>query len=690
MSNVPTLKPGLEINGFTLEEEIGAGGMACVFRARQQSLDRTVAMKFMRPELADDNSGFAERFDREARLLARLSHPNLVSVYDRGAWEGHYYIVMEYVRGQNLLQLVRSIDLGPGHAMYLLSRIAQGIEFMHGNGVIHRDIKPSNILITLDGQVKVADFGLANIVAGEGDDLATAPDRLTETNMAMGTINYMAPEQALNAARVDRRADVYSLAVVAYYVLTRQIPVGDFPTPSAARPYLSAPVDAVIERGMARRPSDRYATALEFSRDLIAALRPAGVDIGLAIDSLADGSLPFWEKPDPILEAMGARGRSAPAVTTNLGAASRGGDRARAIPDSAPTELDATGRDLSRRPRPRTAGGLGFLTAMVATLALAAGGYYVFAVLPSRHVADAGDARIIGPPTPATPAPTPAPTASPTPSSTPMPLPSSTPTPTPPPEPEPTPAPQPTPQPTPDPRDQMVALPAGFATIGDDGGRFNAPAREVYLPAFLLDPTEVTNAQYAEFVAATGHPAPPHWGGSLPDRRQAGLPVVNVSFDDARAFAAWAGKRLPTAEEWAYAAGANDRRVFPWGDTRTHSANIGTAQVLPAEAARGDIVEWGGAEQAATGVARPSRLLHLAGNVAEWTDSPFVRPPGSPLGEATFPGSHVIVKGAAADIPLTDATGMIESARISSRIAAPTAPEFHADWIGFRCAADPQ
>jgi serine/threonine protein kinase len=299
------LETGQILNGYELQESIGVGGMATVFRARQISLDRTVALKFMRADVAASNqAAFSERFDREARLLGKLNHPNIVSVFDRGSWRGIFYIVMEFVEGQTLLQLCRERQLGPAQLIYLIGNVGRGIEYMHGHGIIHRDIKPSNILITQRGAVKVADFGLANIVAGNGGERqGDDANRLTAANMAMGTLNFMAPEQAISAADVDQRADVYSLAVTFYFAMTAKVPAGDFKPVSQLRPKFPPAIDKAIEKGMARRPSERFQSASELCQALQAALKPAGYDLTATLEGYAEGSKPFYDMRDPLLDA---------------------------------------------------------------------------------------------------------------------------------------------------------------------------------------------------------------------------------------------------------------------------------------------------------------------------------------------------------------------------------------------------
>jgi tetratricopeptide (TPR) repeat protein/predicted Ser/Thr protein kinase len=231
-------------------ELLGMGGMGMVYKARQPQLDRLVALKILPVESAPHPS-FAERFNREARALAKLNHPGIVAVYDFGRTSQYFYFVMEYVDGMNLRQLLQSQPIEPRQALELVTQICTALQFAHDEGVVHRDIKPENILLNKKGQVKIADFGLAKL-------LGTVPDTaLTMSQAAMGTLNYMAPEQRQNAQGVDHRADIYSLGVVFYEMLTGEVPMGRFEAPSK-RVQMDVRLDEVVLRALEREPARRY------------------------------------------------------------------------------------------------------------------------------------------------------------------------------------------------------------------------------------------------------------------------------------------------------------------------------------------------------------------------------------------------------------------------------------------------
>jgi serine/threonine protein kinase len=186
-------------------EQIGIGGMGVVYKARQPELDRFVALKILIPKDPQD-PGFAERFSREARALARLTHPNIVAVYDFGRVDALHYFLMEYVDGPNLRDVEKAGEMTPREALQIIPQVCEALQFAHGAGVVHRDIKPENILLDRKGRVKIADFGLAKIQGNESSD-----PHLTLPGHLMGTPHYMAPEQVEHPRDVDHRADIYSL-----------------------------------------------------------------------------------------------------------------------------------------------------------------------------------------------------------------------------------------------------------------------------------------------------------------------------------------------------------------------------------------------------------------------------------------------------------------------------------------------
>lgn len=236
-------------------ECIGRGGMGIVYKAFQPHLGRQVALKLLDPGLHADPD-FAERFAREARFLGRLAHPNIVGVHDFGETAGYFWLMMEYVDGVNLRQAMRAGRFSPEQALAIIPEICTALQFAHDQGVLHRDIKPENILMDTQGHVKIADFGIARLLDGESDFA------LTQTGAALGSAAYIAPEQIESPHDVDHRADIYSLGVVFYEMLTGELPLGRFPAPSeksASDPGL----DEVVFRALEKEREKRFQSADE-------------------------------------------------------------------------------------------------------------------------------------------------------------------------------------------------------------------------------------------------------------------------------------------------------------------------------------------------------------------------------------------------------------------------------------------
>lgn len=252
-----------EIPGYELLEVLGRGGMGEVWRARQASLGRSVAVKILPPKLAKD-AEFVARFDKEATALASLSHPHITQIIDRGVAGDHYFFVMEFVNGRSLRDVINFARPPPETCLRMTLEICRAIEHAHNKQIIHRDLKPENILLNEQGHVKVADFGLAGM-RGSRQNID-----LTATSVAMGTVNYMAPEQRRDAKHVDHRADLYSLGVLAYELFTGELPMGRFKLPSEKVPGVDPRLDDVIAQLLEAEPNDRPSTA----QDVIARLEP--------------------------------------------------------------------------------------------------------------------------------------------------------------------------------------------------------------------------------------------------------------------------------------------------------------------------------------------------------------------------------------------------------------------------------
>ena len=248
--------PDLEI-----VEKIGQGGMGVVFKAKQPRLDRMVALKVLPKRLAA-MLGFPERFRREGRVLARLNHPSIVTVYDFGECGGFCYLLMEYVDGVNLRQAMKAGRFTPEQALKVVPDICVALQYAHEQGVLHRDIKPENILLNSKGEIKIADFGIAKLQDESGQDML-----LTQSGAKLGTAPYMAPEQVEQPSTVDHRADIYSLGVVLYELLTGELPLGRFAAPSE-KSAVNGNVDAVVFRALEKERGRRQQSAGEFRTEI--------------------------------------------------------------------------------------------------------------------------------------------------------------------------------------------------------------------------------------------------------------------------------------------------------------------------------------------------------------------------------------------------------------------------------------
>lgn len=274
--------PNLEIQHL-----IGYGGMGAVYQARQPHLDRTVALKILSPRLSR-NSAFAQRFMREARTLAKLAHPNIVMVFEFGQAGPLHYLLLEFVDGVNLRDAMLEGQLTTAEALAIVPQLCDALQYAHDEGVVHRDIKPENILLDKRGRVKIADFGLAKLMQPQAEER-----RLTGTRQLLGTLNYMAPEQIEGRTQIDHRADIYSLGVVFYELLTGELPLGRFSVPSE-KASVDARLDQVVLRTLEKEPQRRYQQASQVKSAVqeLSVVEAQGIEPLAAHTNLATGVSP--------------------------------------------------------------------------------------------------------------------------------------------------------------------------------------------------------------------------------------------------------------------------------------------------------------------------------------------------------------------------------------------------------------
>jgi len=599
-------------NRYTIIEMIGRGGMGCIYKAHDNVLNEEVALKMLLPQFVRD-SVVVNRFYNEARIARQLAHPNIVRVHDIGMTEGVLYISMEYLRGRSLRDLMEHQGGGQWLSIEMALRIVDGIcealEYAH-QYTVHRDIKPENVMIGENGQVKIMDFGISKLVA---------KSNLTATSMVMGTPHYMSPEQFKDSRAVDGRADVYSMGVLIYEMLTGGLPTGMGKPLSAVRSDALPELDAIVIKCTEKDPENRYQSVQEL-RQAVQSVRnryhPSAWGVGgafqgagvwarraagllLVIAALASGGWGLWQAEEhrrmAMVEAEAQAGR-APDTSEAVGPRF--------------TVLRELVDDALTVARDRAEGDerLEHYVAMAESRwddAAAAG--------QAGHSGEAlqlgweGLQYALG-----------------------------------------------------------VALrPAGMVFIPPGRALLNAETGEgVLLPGFFMDRTEVTTEAYLEFTEETGWRTPPNaeqWPGEFP--------VTGVALYDAMAYAAWAGKRLPTDAEWARAAMGETRppAPFPWGvEWEDGAANLGTGELAPVGLFEMDETPYG--------------VLDMAGNVSEWTRTP-TRPRDEilPAAEGDSPeewmtfGVPVIVRGG----------NFQRGAALGSRLAERF--EAKRTYVGFRC-----
>ncbi len=636
-------KLGQTIGNYEVVSPFGEGGMGELFLGRHRTLAREVIIKTIRTEDFSPRQieHLRQRLEREAYIQSQLDHPNIVRVYDFIATEEATCMVMEYVPGRDLRKMIarETGAIMPARAIKLFKQILRSIDYAHHfiysdknghkhQGIIHRDLKPANILITPNDIAKVTDFGIVKLRGVKGG---------TQMGFNPGTPEYMSPEQA-RGRELDHRSDLYSLGVVFYEMLTGNVPFSDTGegtsdyeirrghielAPPPLRQFkgdISPALEAIVLKSLEKDPDARYQTARDFYIVLEEFERTGAADFSRvaapARNTLNDdGRGTGVAIVDVTTIGFNEHQTSAVSGLTEVSQSVNG----RPYSNGAFTAMEKEGlQDYRRSPLPKvddsdqTKRSLFLGLAALALVASLAGIWTTY----QRWK------------TPAIP---------PNANNVSIPL-------------------------------GMIRIPGGTFKMGFDEGDFESPAHDVTVKPFLLDETEVTNEQYQQFVDVAVAQPPKHWSnGRYPDG-EAKLPVVYVSWDDAAAYAKWAGKRLPTEEEWEFAARGTTGRLYPYGNewkpSFSNAFEDGYGQPRPV--------------QSYPDGRSPFSVYDMAGNVLEWTASEFKLYAGSKLKDGDLPGSgSKVTRGGAFNARAKFQTTY-------DRYFYP--PTEKTNFIGFRCA----
>jgi eukaryotic-like serine/threonine-protein kinase len=630
---------GRTIGNYEVVSQFGEGGMGELYLGRHTRLAREVIIKTIRTEDFSPRQieHLRERLEREAFIQSQLDHQNIVRVYDFIGSGDTTCIVMEYVPGRDLRRMI-SRETGPvpyPRAIKLFKQVLAAINYAHHftysdqsgekhQGIIHRDLKPANILVNPKDLVKVTDFGIVKLRGVKGG---------TQMGFNPGTPEYMSPEQA-RGRELDQRSDIYSLGIVFYEMLTGHVPFEDdgsgtsdyeirrghieMPVPPLSKfyPGISHELEKIVFKALEKDPNDRYQTAEQFHEVIedfeqtgsakITDRMPGARNTVVATHRGTERQNVI-EAPTVVSDTMITDGNpelaNANSGHLNNTASRPSKPEGRLFVQNRQRSLDRGAQDKSNAPKYLVIAGVVLVT---------------FVVLAWVLRSDPGSGTPGNPPSVVVP-------------------------------------------------EGMISIPAGEFTMGrDNGNEYERPAHQEKVATFLMDKTEVTNEQYAEFVGQTRRQPPSHWPNGEYVIGQATIPIYNVSWFDARDFCEWKGKRLPSEPEWEYAARGRENRLYPYGNEWKPRFSNALEMNLKQAQAVGSYPDG----------ASPFGLLDMAGNVAEWTASDFKPYPGSP---ARPDEGNKVIRGGGFRVLASEQT-------TTERFF--DGPNVKLDFIGFRCAKD--
>lgn len=587
-----------DLVGQTLDQKyhiitkLGAGGMGSIYKARRVHIGDLVAIKVLHPELVGDQQAI-ERFRREAQAAARLKHINAVGIHDFAvSGGGLVYIAMELVEGTSLATIIKEQGhLAPSYVAEILSKVCSALDEAHSQNIVHRDLKPDNILVNpAKGEVgvKVLDFGIAKL-----RDLSPSINTLTDERMVVGTPQYMSPEQCMGE-EVDGRSDIYSLGIVLYEMLTGVLPFQSPTLTAVIVQHVTVPplplrqinsqithgVERAVMRALQKHKEERPQTAGELAKEFISGMKNA-----TPAHYIVNGSGQTDFTPETKQAKAAAREKIKQADDRIAGPISGYGLGAQ------PAEYSIA--EVERR----NYRAMGILSVVVLALLLTA----AWMLIRSRQ---AESSQQLNSNTPQEAAEDKLPDDAKR-------------------------------SVSPEPPGGMVYVTGGEFLMGrDDGGEYERPQHQAAVSPFFIDRFEVTCEEYKKFIDETGHRFPSEWSRGNYPSAWARRPVTGVDWDDVNAYAKWAGKRLPTEQEWEFAARGADSRLYPWG-------NEWKAKAANADTASHKHVDRVGVHSAGPS---PFGAHDMAGNVWEWTASDLAAYPGGALpGQA--PGEMKVIRG---------------------------------------------